>query len=279
MEILKELYQRPERELSEYIIKGRNFQGHNIDFKTAWYTIIRNAKIKNFRVHDLRHTAASMAISHGHSEAAIAKMLGHKSTAMISLMSVVDMLNKKHKVMNCVFEVLYDLYGEPNWLKKPKEGQEPEKIIEQWVKELGDYSEAQLKQACFNLFKYKKVATFPKLAHILAELSDQDKEEIKSKTPETPKAFMCLEVELMKQDIKRNKCKYTLSTYKRAVDYIMTTLLKETIGEREFLEMEYSYRNDGCKLRGMQYRKALELGLFDEFDNVLDKMAKESYHG
>ena len=61
-------------------------------------------------------------------------------------MSVVDMLNKKHKVMNCVFEVLYDLYGEPNWLKKPKEGQEPEKIIEQWVKELGDYSEAQLKQ-------------------------------------------------------------------------------------------------------------------------------------
>lgn len=83
VEILKELYQRPERELSEYIIKGRNFQGHNIDFKTAWYTIIRNAKIKNFRVHDLRHTAASIAITNGHSEAAIAQMLGHKSTAMV----------------------------------------------------------------------------------------------------------------------------------------------------------------------------------------------------
>lgn len=194
-------------------------------------------------------------------------------------MSVLDMLNKKHKVMNCVFEVLYDLYGEPNWLKKPKDGQEPEKIIEQWVKELGDYSEAQLKQACFNLFKYKKVATFPKLAHILAELSDQTKEESKSPTTEQPKAFMCLEVELMRQDIKLNKCKHTLGTYKRAVDYVMTTLLKETIGEREFLEMEYSYRNDGCKLRGLQYRKALEFGLFDEFDNVLDKMAKEGYHG
>lgn len=56
-------------------------------------------------------------------------------------MSVVDMLNKKHKVMNCVFEILYDLYGEPVWLNKPKDGQEPEKIIEQWIKELGDYSE------------------------------------------------------------------------------------------------------------------------------------------
>lgn len=78
--------------------------------------------------------------------------------------------------MNCVFEILYDLYGEPVWLNKPKDGQEPEKIIEQWIKELGDYSETQLKQACYNLFKYKKVATFPKLAHILAELSDQQKE-------------------------------------------------------------------------------------------------------
>ena len=83
MEILNQLYCRPERELSEYIIKGRNFYGYNTDFKTAWYTIMKNANIKNFRVHDLRHTAASMAISHGHSEAAIAKMLGHKSTAMI----------------------------------------------------------------------------------------------------------------------------------------------------------------------------------------------------
>ena len=83
LKILNQLYARPERELSEYIIKGKNFKGHNVDFKTAWHTIMKNANIKNFRVHDLRHTAASMAISHGHSEAAIAKMLGHKSTAMI----------------------------------------------------------------------------------------------------------------------------------------------------------------------------------------------------
>ena len=41
-------------------------------------------------------------------------------------MSVMDYLNRKHKVMNCVFEILYDLYGEPTWLRKPKDGQEPE---------------------------------------------------------------------------------------------------------------------------------------------------------
>ena len=166
-------------------------------------------------------------------------------------MSVVDMLNKKHKVMNCVFEILYDLYGEPVWLNKPKDGQEPEKIIEQWIKELGDYSETQLKQACYNLFKYKKVATFPKLAHILAELSD----------------------------IRLNKCKYTLPIYRAAFYYTISDLLKIKIGEREYTELEYSYRNDGIQLRGIQYRKAVELGLFDNFDETLDKIAKERGHG
>lgn len=194
-------------------------------------------------------------------------------------MSVVDMLNKKHKVMNCVFEILYDLYGEPVWLNKPKDGQEPEKIIEQWINELGDYSETQLKQACYNLFKYKKVATFPKLAHILAELSDQQKECVQNKSSQTHFTGVCLEVEFMRRDIRLNKCKYTLPIYKAAFYYTINDLLKITIGEREYMELEYSYRNDGCQLRSIQYRKAVELGLFDNFDETLEKMAKERGHG
>lgn len=158
-------------------------------------------------------------------------------------MSVVDMLNKKHKVMNCVFEILYDLYGEPVWLNKPKDGQEPEKIIEQWIKELGDYSETQLKQACYNLFKYKKVATFPKLAHILAELSDQQKENAPKQPSEKRSLGICLEVELMRRDIRLNKCKYTLPIYRAAFYYTISDLLKIKIGEREYTELEYSYRN------------------------------------
>ena len=194
-------------------------------------------------------------------------------------MLVVDMLNKKHKVMNCVFEILYDLYGEPVWLNKPKDGQEPEKIIEQWIKELGDYSEIQLKQACYNLFKYKKVATFPKLAHILAELNDQQKECVQDKSFQTHFTGVCLEVEFMRRDIRLNKCKYTLPIYKAALYYTITDLLKITIGEREYMELEYNYRNDGSQLRSIQYRKAMELGLFDNFDETLEKMAKERGYG
>lgn len=128
--------------------------------------------------------------------------------------------------MNCVFEILYDLYGEPVWLNKPKDGQEPEKIIEQWIKELGDYSETQLKQACYNLFKYKKVATFPKLAHILAELSDQQKECVQNKSSQTHFTGVCLEVEFMRRDIRLNKCKYTLPIYKAAFTTLLTIYSK-----------------------------------------------------
>lgn len=39
--------------------------------------------------------------------------------------------------MNCVFEILYDLYGEPVWLNKPKDGQEPEKLLNNGLKSLG----------------------------------------------------------------------------------------------------------------------------------------------
>lgn len=83
----------------------------------------------------------------------------------------------------------------------------------------------------------------------------------------------------MRRDIRLNKCKYTLPIYKAAFYYTINDLLKITIGEREYMELEYSYRNDGCQLRSIQYRKAVELGLFDNFDETLEKMAKERGHG
>jgi len=194
-------------------------------------------------------------------------------------MSIVDILNKKHKVMNCVFEILYDLYGEPVWLKKPKDGQVPEKIIEQWIAELGDYSETQLRQACYNLFKYKKVATFPKLAHVLAELCDQPKENLPSSTNKTGSRYMCIEQELMQQDIQTKRCKYFFPIYKEAVEYILNDLLKETIGKEEYFLLEKTYKHDFPLLRGKKYRKSLELGLFDNFDDILEQVAKERLHG
>ena len=196
-------------------------------------------------------------------------------------MSVMDYLSRKHKVMNCVFEILYDLYGEPSWLKKPKDGQDPEKIIEQWITELGGYGEVQLRQACYNHFKYKKVASFPKLAHILAELSDQQKESEQEQQKQSAGThhYFCIEQELMKQDIENNCCHHILPDYRVAVDYILSVKLKDAIGIEEYKDLENTYKNDWPLMQGKKYRKAMELGLFNDLDKILDKVSKERSHG
>ena len=51
-----------------------------IDIRKAWEKAVRDAKIENFRFHDLRHTAASYLAMNGASLIDIAKILGHKNT-------------------------------------------------------------------------------------------------------------------------------------------------------------------------------------------------------
>jgi integrase len=50
---------------------------HRRDVKDAWATICRAAKIKGARIHDLRHTFASVLVSAGQSLPTIGALLGH----------------------------------------------------------------------------------------------------------------------------------------------------------------------------------------------------------
>ena len=50
--------------------------------RTAWVKALERAKIKNFRWHDLRHTAASYLAMSGISPLEIAKILGHRTLEM-----------------------------------------------------------------------------------------------------------------------------------------------------------------------------------------------------
>ena len=49
---------------------------HNV--RTAWKTLLRNCEIKNFRMHDLRHTCASYLVQAGVELLKVAAHLGHK---------------------------------------------------------------------------------------------------------------------------------------------------------------------------------------------------------
>src|SRR5690606_20479414 len=52
-------------------------------FDKAWYSALKVAKIKDFRFHDLRHTAASYLAMSGATTAEIAAVLGHRTLQMV----------------------------------------------------------------------------------------------------------------------------------------------------------------------------------------------------
>ena len=52
------------------------------DFRKAWASALRRADVKNFRWHDLRHSAASYLAMNGASTREIAEILGHKTLQM-----------------------------------------------------------------------------------------------------------------------------------------------------------------------------------------------------
>ncbi|WP_431218547.1 tyrosine-type recombinase/integrase [Leifsonia xyli] len=47
-----------------------------------WLTALRDAELEHLTPHDLKHTAASLAVSAGANVKALQRMLGHKSAAM-----------------------------------------------------------------------------------------------------------------------------------------------------------------------------------------------------
>jgi len=76
----------------------------SIDITTPWETALRRAEIKDFRFHDLRHSAASYLAMNGASLAEIAEILGHKTLKMVKRYShlseahtskVVEKMNQK----------------------------------------------------------------------------------------------------------------------------------------------------------------------------------------
>ncbi len=60
-----------------------NDQGKLVFPRKAWEEAIAHSKIKDFRFHDLRHSAASYLAMNGATLAEIAEVLGHKTLAMV----------------------------------------------------------------------------------------------------------------------------------------------------------------------------------------------------
>jgi integrase len=62
---------------AEYVFPRRRGAGHRVDIKKPWGAICKSANIGGLRIHDLRHSYASMLVSGGQSLPVIGALLGH----------------------------------------------------------------------------------------------------------------------------------------------------------------------------------------------------------
>jgi hypothetical protein len=143
---------------------------------------------------------------------------------------------------------------------------------EEWDKAFECYDISDVLQAVDNFWRYKSDKNRPSVSQILAFLStekDVEKKVVNEGGVEV-KNFN-IETELFLRDKACGRQKYPMHIYKRAVNKIMKDLMDMWCKENDF-----SFEDDNEAIeRGKRYRKAIELGYFDEFDNILDKVARE----
>jgi integrase len=60
----------------EHVFPGR-LSGHRIEIEKRWQQICKEARIEGLRIHDLRHSFASILVSAGYSLPVIGRLLGH----------------------------------------------------------------------------------------------------------------------------------------------------------------------------------------------------------
>jgi integrase len=81
-ELLKE-HAKVRRIDTPLLFPGKVKKNSPMDLRTPWLIALKEADIKDFRFHDLRHSAASYLAMNGASLAEIAEVLGHKTLQMV----------------------------------------------------------------------------------------------------------------------------------------------------------------------------------------------------
>ncbi|MCT4552937.1 MAG: site-specific integrase [Alphaproteobacteria bacterium] len=103
LEMVKDLYNKRDYE-SNLVFPSIKDKKVPIQIRDSWETSLKKADIKNFRFHDLRHTAASYLAMNGATPSEIAEILGHKTLQMVKryshlseshTSSVVERMNQK----------------------------------------------------------------------------------------------------------------------------------------------------------------------------------------
>ncbi len=90
-EAIQVLVNRKPSDESVYVFAGKGKKGYLAEPRKGWERILRNAGIKNLRIHDLRRTLGSWQAKTGASLAIIGKSLNHKDSNTTAIYARLDL--------------------------------------------------------------------------------------------------------------------------------------------------------------------------------------------
>ncbi|GBE29738.1 MAG TPA: site-specific integrase [Bacteroidetes bacterium] len=90
--------QRPKTSSSPYVFPAVKNRKEHFDFTYHWRKALKLSRVKDFRWHDLRHTAACYLASAGASDFVIAQVLGHRTLQMVKRYSHLRVDNLRDSV-------------------------------------------------------------------------------------------------------------------------------------------------------------------------------------
>ena len=71
--------------IGEYVIQGEQPHKPRSDLKRPWAIVCRRAGLKGVRIHDLRHSFASVGVGAGHGLPIVGKLLGHATRRRLQI--------------------------------------------------------------------------------------------------------------------------------------------------------------------------------------------------
>lgn len=174
-------------------------------------------------------------------------------------------------VVSELIPFLTDLFGKPQWMIKPKEGQKPEKILEQYVEVIKPYRKEAVIQRAGEIGIYRDTRQFPTPSHIRARLKPEDLkyEETVVQHEKVPTGF---NPENWLMNLDGNTRKFNVPDYQALVRFVLDERLPECIGTSEWERLYHLERDKG--MYGIRFKTAWNNHLFDDREQILPLISR-----
>lgn len=133
-----------------------------------------------------------------------------------------------------------------------------------------DYDMLDVFRAIDGYWRYTSNKTKPTVAKLLAMLSTEKEVKKEQHYESTSGKYFNIENKYMQRDkaLGINQ-EYFLADYRRAVNYILTDMLRDKIGVTEYNKLS---KDDKVNEFSEKYALAMRNGLFNSFDEILEKL-------